>query len=436
MRNAWLVGCLALSLPAISADPVDPAPTAFVGATILPVSGPSIADGVLVVADGRIVAVGPRESVTIPRGATRVDVTGRTIIPGLVDTHSHIGGVGGADKSAALQPDVRVFDSINPLDPGFRRAVAGGLTTLNLMPGSGHLLSGQTVYVKLRGARTVDALAYRRADGQPAGGMKMANGTNSIDAPPFPGTRGKSAAMQRELLLRAQEYRAKRIRLAGDPEKLPARDLGLDALVEVLDGKRVVHFHTHRADDIMTVLRLKQEFGLRVVLQHVSEAWKVVDEIKAAGVPCSVILVDAPGGKLETRDIRFENAQLLESAGVPVALHTDDYITDSRLFLRMAGLAVRAGMSRATALRALTLSGAEMLDLADRVGSLDRGKDADFVVLSGDPFSVYTQVLETWVEGRKVFDRSKPEDRLIALGGYGAGEEQTPYFCCLEGAGR
>ncbi len=404
---------------------------AFVGATLLPVSGPRIDNGVMVIEAGRIKAIGPRATTPIPKGAVVIDLTGKTVIPGLVDTHSHIGGVGGADRSAALQPDVRVYDSLNPLDSGFRRAVAGGLTTLNVMPGSGHLLSGQTVYLKLRGGRTIESLFYRRADGQPAGGIKMANGTNSIDAPPFPGTRGKSASMQRELFVRAQEYRDKLARAGSDVDKRPPRDIGLEAVVEALEGKRVVHFHTHRADDIMTVLRLKKEFGLRVVLQHVSEAWKVADEIAAAGAPCSIILVDAPGGKLETANIEFETAKVLEQKKVNVAFHTDDWITDSRLFLRMAALGVRAGMSRDAALRALTLAGAEMLDLSDRVGSLAVGKDADFVVLSGDPFSVYTQVLQTWVEGQSVFDRSKPEDRLMAVGGYGAGDDQQPYFCCM-----
>ncbi len=187
----------------------------------------------------------------------------------------------------------------------------------------------------------------------------------------------------------------------------------------MLDGRRIVHFHTHRHDDILTVLRLKREFGFRVVLHHVSEAWKVADEIAAAGVPCSIIILDAPGGKLEATEIRMENGAVLEKAGVDVAIHTDDLITDSRWFLRSAALAVRAGMSPEKALEALTLAGARMLDLADRIGSLDPGKDADFIILSGDPFSIYTHVEQTWVEGQKVFDRADPEDRRYAVGGTG-----------------
>jgi imidazolonepropionase-like amidohydrolase len=259
----------------------------------------------------------------------------------------------------------------------------------------------------------------------------MANGTNSRRDPPFPGTRGKSAALVREKFVAAQEYRDKIARAKGDPEKLQARDLALEILVEVLDGKRVVHHHTHRHDDILTVLRLQNEFGFRVVLQHVSEAWKVVDEIVAAKAPCSIILVDSPGGKLETRDIAWQNGAVLEKAGVLTALHTDDYITDSRLFFRSAGLAVRAGMSRQAALRALTIAPAQMLDLQNRVGSLEVGKDADFLLLSADPLSVYSHVLETWIEGKKVFDRADPKDRLWATGGYGAGNPRAAHLCCF-----
>ena len=407
---------------------------AFVGARIIPIAGPQIERGVLVVQDDKIIAVGAEGSVSIPAGAKRIDATGKVIMPGLVDTHNHIGGIGGADSSGPIQPDVRIYDSLNVNSSGFKRALAGGLTTLNIMPGSGHLLSGQTIYVKIRGGETIEQWMIRDADGKPMGGMKMANGTNSMRDKPFPGTRGKSAALVREQYIKAQEYREKIAKAAGDPEKMPARDLGLEALVEVLEGKRIVHHHTHRADDIMTVIRLSKEFGFRVVLHHVSEGWKVADEIAAAGVPCSVILVDSPGGKLEAVNLLFKTGGILEKAGVNVAFHTDDWITDSRVFFRMAALAVRAGMSREGALRALTLAGAEMLDLTDRVGSLEPGKDADFIVLSGDPLSVYAKVLETWVEGIKVFDRSNAEDHLYAVGGYGASHDIAPYFCCFDHA--
>ncbi len=411
-------------------------PKAFVGGRVLTMEGDPIENGVLVIKDQTILAVGPADEIEIPDGAERIDCAGNVIMPGLICTHSHIGGIGAADGSGPIQPGVRVMDSLNVHDSGFRRALAGGLTSLNIMPGSGHLISGQTVYVKLRffeqPPRTIDDLLIRDSNGRGMGGLKMANGTNSMRDNPFPGTRGKSAHLVREQYIKAREYQRK-LELAGDDEsKKPPRDLHLESLVEAMQGKRMVHHHTHRHDDIMTVLRLADEFHFRVVLHHVSEGWKVADEIAAAKAPCSVILVDSPGGKLEARYLLPETGRILEEAGVRVAFHTDDWITDSRIFFRMAAMAVRAGMSREAALQALTLAGAEMLDLEDRIGSLKPGKDADFIILDGDPFSVYTKVRETWVEGQRVFDRSDPEDRLYAVGGYGAGHDQQPYYCCFD----
>lgn len=428
----YVLTLLAASATLTAAARAQDAPVAWTGATILPISGEPIESGTLVLQRGKIVAVGPDDQVAVPQDAQRLDGTGKIIMPGLVDTHSHVGGIGGADSSAPIQPDIRIFDSINVMNPGFRRVVAGGITTMNIMPGSGHLLSGQTIYLKLRRAETIDDMMYRFPNGEPMGGMKMANGTNSMRGKPFPGTRAKSAALVREQYVKAQEYREKIIRANGDPEKMPKRDLGLDGLVEVLDGRRVVHFHTHRQDDIMTVLRLADEFHFRVVLHHVSEGWMVADKIAAAKVPCSLTLVDSPGGKLEAVNMVYKTGGILERAGVKVAFHTDDWITDSRLLFRMAALAVRAGMSREGALKALTINPAEMIDLGGRIGTLEPGKDADFIVLTGDPLSVYTKVLETWVEGNKVFDRSNPDDRLHAVGGFGAGSEERPYMCCYD----
>src|SRR5687768_15262531 len=167
-------------------------PQAYTGAQIIPISAPPIENGVLVVHRGKIVAVGARVA----------DATGKVIMPGLIDTHSHIGGGSGGDGSAPIQPDVRILDSINARDTGLQRAQAGGITTVNVMPGSGHLLSGQTLYLKLRDGKTIDDLVIKDARGQIAGGIKMANGTNSIRSAPFPGTRAKSAALVRTQLVK------------------------------------------------------------------------------------------------------------------------------------------------------------------------------------------------------------------------------------------
>lgn len=426
--KAWTLPFVLLA-PAAAAQE---RPIAFVNARVITSAGPELDSGTVVVQGGKFVAVGA-SGVTIPQGAEVQDVAGKVLMPGLVDTHSHVGGGWGADGSAPIQPDVRLLDAVNPRDPGFRKARAGGITTVNVMPGSGHLLSGQTLYLKLRNARTIDDLLIRDAAGRIAGGMKMANGTNSHGEAPFPGTRGKSASLVREQLLKAQGYREKLQRAGTDAEKTPDRDLNLEALVEVLEGKRVVHHHTHRHDDILTALRLRDEFGLKMVLHHASEAWKVAEEVAKAGAPCSVIVVDSPGGKLEARDMSLGTGAALEKAGARVAFHTDDYITDSRLFLRSGALGVRGGMTRKGAIEALTSAGARMLELDARVGTIEVGKDADLVVLSGDPFSVYTQVRETWVEGVKVFDWTRPDDRLYAEGGYGAGVPSAHAACCFGG---
>ncbi len=410
-------------------------PVAFTNAKIIPIVGAPIENGTIVVQNGKITAIGRTGSVTVPSGANVMDMAGKTIMPGLVDSHSHIGGPAGADGSAPIQPDVRILDSMNVRSAGFQRAQAGGITSVNVMPGSGHLNSGQTLYLKTRDdARSIDDLLIMDKDGKYMGGIKFANGTNPIRSGggSFPGTRGKAAQLMREQLIKAREYREKIQKAGSDAEKLPARDLAMETLVEVLDGKRMVHFHTHRHDDVLTALRLRKEFGFRIVLQHVSEAWKVADEIAAAKAPASIIFIDSPGGKLETVDIGFQNGVALEKAGALVGFHTDDGITDSRLFLRSGGLAVRAGMSRDKALYALTMANAIMMDLQDRVGSLEVGKDADLIVLSGDPLSVYTNVMQTWVEGKKVFDRSDPKDYLIAVGGAGAGDDQMIHHHLFE----
>ena len=403
---------------------------ALTNATLYPVSGPPIVDGVLVVRDGRIAAIGSAIQVSVPEDATVYDLSGKIVIPGLIDTHSHV-GIGPRPMVPAnqdvnegtdpVQPNLRALDAIWPQDPGIRMALAGGITTANIMPGSGNVVGGQTAYVKLRG-NTVDEMWIRGADGRPVlGGMKMANGENPKRAGSperAPMTRMAVAYLERKIFIEALDYQKKQSDGAQNGDPLPATDLRLEPMLEVLEGRRIVHHHTHRADDIASVLRIADEFGHRVVLQHATEAYKLADLLAREQVPVSAIVVDAPGGKHEAIGLSLESPGILERAGVKVALHTDDWITHSRLLLRSGALAVRGGMSEPGALAALTQNAADMLDLGDRLGSLDPGKEADFVVLSGLPFATRTRVLETWIEGVRVWDRAVLADRLYQTGGF------------------
>ncbi len=393
-------------------------PIAFTGAHIIPVVGDEIESGVLVVQNGEIIAVGD-ENTRIPRRAERIDVSGKVIMPGLVDPHSHLGEGDGGDRSGTTHPDVRISDSIDPRSDTFKKALSGGLTTINVMPGSGWLMSGQTAYLKLRKVNTIEEmLLVVDEENNIFGGLKMANGTNPLGQPPFSGTRAKSASIIRDIFVKAQNYQQKIEAADGDDSKMPPRDIGMETLIEVLEGKRMVHHHTHRHDDILTAIRLQQEFGYRLVLQHVSEAYKVADEIAEAGVAASIIALDSFGGKLEAMDFSNTSGKALEDAGAWFGYHTDDGVSDSRLFLRSAAMGMREGMSRQAAIEGLTINNARMLDAEHIIGSLEEGKHADFIILSGEPFSVYTKVEQTWIEGQKVWDHENPEDREYFTGGY------------------
>ncbi len=398
-------------------------PTAFKGALLYPIAGSPIVNGLFITQNGKLTYVGPFKKSKIPKNARVLDLSGKTVLPGLVDTHSHIGEAGPRDASNPFQQDTRIWDQINPRAATISKARAGGITTVNIMPGSSNLIAGQTIYVKLREAADVEAMALRNEDGSLAGGLKVANGSNPHGTKPYPQTRSKAMALMRQQFIKAQEYRAKMAN--PDSGKRPARDLKLEALAGVLGGARITHFHSHRHDDLLSALRLAKEFGLNIVLHHVSEGAIIVDQLVQAQAACSIIVIDSPGGKLEVRNMLPNLGALLEKKGVPTAFHTDDAVTDSRLFLRSAGFAVRHGMSPEKALEGLTLAGARMLGLDHRVGSLEEGKDADFVILSGDPLSVYTQVLETWIEGVQVLDRKNPKDHNYAVGGYGASHDSN-----------
>jgi imidazolonepropionase-like amidohydrolase len=411
----------------------DDAPMVFRGARIHTAAGPVIERGVLVVQRGKILDVGNADEVQIPEGARVRDVTGLVIIPGLVDTHSHIGifprpqvkaNADGNEMTGPVQPGLRAIDAINPGDPGIKMALAGGVTTANIMPGSANAIGGQTLYVKLKGL-VIEAM--RILTGRVRGGIKFANGENPKGVygsrNQAPGTRMKIAALQREMLVKAQNYKRqwdnyRKAAAKGKKATAPDRDLALEPLVEVLERKRTVHFHSHRADDLLTAVRLAREFNFELVLQHCTEGYRIAQELAKEGIWVSLTLVDSPGGKPEVMGLLEENAAILHKAGVKVAINTDDFITESRFFLRSGSIAVRGGLPEEIALKALTLHGAQMLHLEDRIGSLEKGKDADFVILSGAPFSVYTRVLETYIEGEKMFDRSVHHDWTYQSGGF------------------
>ena len=383
----------------------------------------------VVVKAGKVVAVGKPADVKIPDGVAVRKLPDAVIIPGLVDTHSHIGvysrpGVpansDGNEMSGPVQSGVRAIDAVYVEDPGFKMAIAGGLTTVNIMPGSANVIGGQTIYVKPRG-NTVEEM--RIVDDRTLGGLKMANGENpkgyGRNKSQAPFTRMKVASLQREQFVKAREYQKKLKAYQAKKEgPAPEVDLSLVPLVEVLDKKRTVHFHCHRADDLMTALRIAEEFDFEIVLQHASEGYRIADELARRKIPVSLTLVDSPGGKAETMGLIEENAAILEKAGVKVAINTDDSVTESRFFLRTGSIAVRGGMSEAAALKALTIHSAEMLKLDHRIGSIAAGKDADFVILSGPPFAASTLVLETYIDGKKLFDRASKADYVYQAGGF------------------
>ena len=425
MRLPALLAIL-VAAPASAAEPT----TLYTHATIFTAAdgeAEPLQNATLEVKAGKIVAVHKGGAKFDKPAAAVVDLAGKVIIPGLVDSHSHIGiypkpsvpaHADGNEMSGPVQPGIRAIDAVWPADPGIKMALAGGVTTVNIMPGSGNVIGGQTIYVKLRGD-TIEEMRVtgKSGDVEILGGLKMANGENpkgyGRNKQQAPYTRMKVAALQREQFLKAREYAAKR----ENDDKTPI-DLDLEPLVEVLDRKRTVHFHSHRADDLVTAIRIAKEFDFELVLQHVTEGYRIAPLIAQRKIPCSLTLVDSPGGKMETMGLLEENAAALSKAGILVAVNTDDFITESRFYLRTAAQGMRGGLTGAEALRTVTLNPAKMLHLDHRVGSLEPGKDADFVVLSGPPLSTATKVLATYIEGKNLFDATKPGDRAYRDGGF------------------
>jgi imidazolonepropionase-like amidohydrolase len=382
---------------------------AVTGGYVVPVEGEPVDGGMVVVTDGVITAVtGP--GTEPPPGADIVDASGKWVLPGFVDAHTHLGareegeGWAGHDTNeltGPVQAHVRVLDAVNPADEGFRDAIAGGVLTAGITPGSGNPIGGQTVAVHCWG-RTVDDMVLRA----PAG-MKSALGENpkrSVgERRNNPSSRLGVAAAIRSALTDATVFLEKQQDQAERERLPPVRDLKLEALGKVLRREIPWRQHCHRADDIATALRLAAEFGYDLVIDHGTEAYLIADKIAAAGVPVVTGPLITSRSKVELRNRTMANPGLLAAAGVTVAIATDHPIVPVHLLVVQAALAVREGLDRDTALRAITLTPARIMRVADRTGSLAPGKDADLAVWSGDPFDVMSRVERAYIGGREVY---------------------------------
>lgn len=384
---------------------------AIVNARILTVSDGVIESGAVLVDDaGKIAAVGER--VEVPDGAQVTDAGGRTLTPGLVDAFSHLGlfneglGWAGQDAEEATDPNtahVRALDGIYPFDRGIAEARTGGVTTVHVVPGGSNVLAGQALVIKLRRAAVADQLILRHPTGVAASLGERPKATYGGEKR-MPATRMGIAAVLREALVKAQQYK---------PEK--ERDLRCEALLPVLRGELPLLVQAHRADDILTALRIGREFGIRITLLGATEAHRVADLIAEAGAAVGAGPSLAPRGRQETRDVGFHLPLALIRHGVPTAIVTGHPHLDQPYLNVAAALAVREGLTPEQALRAVTLTPAEILGVADRVGSVTAGKDADLVLWDGDPLELTTRVAWTMVEGRRVYvdggDRSRDGDR-------------------------
>jgi imidazolonepropionase-like amidohydrolase len=390
--------------------PGGPGDFAITGGYVVPVEGEPVDGGTVIVSGGKIAAVtGP--GTAPPPGLPAVDASGRWVLPGLVDAHTHLGareegeGWAGHDTNeltGPVQAHVRVLDAVNPADEGFRDAIAGGVLTVGITPGSGNPIGGQTVAVHCWG-RTVDDMVLR----SPAG-MKSALGENpkrlAGDRRVNPSSRLGVAAAIRSALVEAVNYQDKIE--AGPAERARRthpRDLKSEALGRVLRREIPWRQHCHRADDIATAMRLAAEFGYDLVIDHGTEAYLIADKIAAAGIPVVTGPLITARSKVELRNRTMANPGLLAAAGVTVAIATDHPVVPVHLLIVQAALAVREGLDRAEALRAVTLTPARIMRVAERTGSLAPGKDADITVWSGDPFDVMSRVEAAYVGGREVY---------------------------------
>jgi imidazolonepropionase-like amidohydrolase len=377
------------------------------GDVVHTMAGAEIPDGVIVIQGGKIRALGPAATTPIPPDAR--ELRGAIVTPGLVDAHSVVGLAGylnqpqdqdQLDPVEAIQPELRAIDAYNPHERLIEWLRGFGVTTIHTGHAPGALVAGQTMAVKLAGT-TADAAVLRPVAMVAATLGDAARATGDGADKKSPGTRSKAVAMLRAEFVKAREYARKR--QLADASKRPDPDLRLEALGKVLARDWPLLVTADRATDIASALRLADEFQLRVVLDSAAEAYLVVDQIKAAGVPVIVHpTMRRAGGGGETENLSFETAATLAKAGIPIALQSgyESYVPKTRVVLFEAGLAAAHGLSFSQALAAITIDAAKIIGVADRVGSLEVGKDADVAIFDGDPFEYTTHCTGVVIDGQ------------------------------------
>jgi imidazolonepropionase-like amidohydrolase len=401
--------------------PIPPAGTlvAITNATIITASHGTIEKGTIIIRNGKIAAIG--KDLAVPAGAQLIDGNGKYVMPGIIDAHSHSAGEAINEGSRSVTAQVRMQDVLREDAIGLYRELAGGVTTLNILHGSANTIGGQNAVVKIRWGLPVDSMLFA---GAPPG-IKFALGENvrQTNGPQIPGraqryprTRMGQEEVLRDAFTRAREYQtewkayeaAKAATKKGQLEPIPpARDLQLDALVEILEGKRLVHAHSYRSDEILMLLKVAKDFGFRIAsLQHVLEGYKIADEIAAAGTGASTF-ADNWAYKLEAYDAIPFNAALMAERGVTVTVNSDSDERARRLYQEAAKAMKYGGASEETAIRMITLNAAIQLGVDKLTGSIDVGKDADIAIFNGHPFAPASRVEMTLIDGRVFFDRNK-----------------------------
>ena len=394
-------------------------PVAVVGGRVVPVTGEPIDGGTVLLSGGRIEAVGGADSVPVPGGARVIDAAGSWVLPGFIEAHGHVGvheegeGWAGQDTNEMTEPvtaQVRALDAINPADLGFRDAISGGVLAVNVNPGSGNPIGGQTVALRCWG-RTVDEMLLREPSG-----LKSALGENPKrvygEQGKMPSTRLGTAAVIRGAFVAAANYLAKLDAEAAKPEadrKPVDRDLKLEALGRVLRREIPWRQHCHRADDIATALRIAEEFGYDLVIDHGTEAHLVADLLAARNIPVIIGPLFTSRSKVELLNRSLANPGRLARAGVTIAITTDHPVVPIHFLVHQATLAVKEGLDRDTALAALTINPARIAGVDGRLGSIEPGKDADLVLWSGDPLDVFSRAQRALIGGREIYSWNNGE---------------------------